>query len=162
MTECDDAFGAVSVCPTKLPRVDAPYKIRAFGTSNVALLDVSSSAPYPGMTRRNAPPRFAHVVIKVGSLRDALAFPMPTETGESPPSRKESTEPIHLGTYSWGTKHGTLVLAPRYPRGGIDGGHLVFVWNEGTNAAVMSLHAWVPLRDGIETLKHVVSSIPAD
>lgn len=66
---------------------------------------------------------------------------------------------MDLGTFTWGGHAGTQYLAPEFPEGGIDGGHLVFAWNEGDVEAAVSLHAWRPLEQAVATLKAVVSSI---
>jgi hypothetical protein len=59
----------------------------------------------------------------------------------------------------WTETTGILLLAPPYPRGGINGDHLVYVWRDDGVAYALSLHAWRPLREATATLRAVVESI---
>jgi hypothetical protein len=60
----------------------------------------------------------------------------------------------------WGTRDGTLVLAPSFPVGGIDGDHLIFRWQQDDTEYAVSLHAWKPLEGASATLRSIVESIP--
>jgi hypothetical protein len=157
--KCHETFSDVAVCPRVLPLVDDRYRVRAFDQEGYVVLDVSSNAPYPRLTRENAPPRFAHVVIKVGDLAEALPFDVPSRPAPLPEVVSDSA--VNVGDFTWGEIRGTLVVAPDFPLGGIDGGHLVFIWSDDdvdVDVAV-SLHGWKPLRDAAATLATVVSSI---
>jgi hypothetical protein len=87
-------FGSLGLCPTSVPETEGPYRsqvIRAPG-SPFATLDLSSNAPYPRFTRRNRPPRFAHVVVDYSDvppqreygLREVAGVPadLPTHRGK--------------------------------------------------------------------------------
>jgi hypothetical protein len=88
----------------------------------------------------------AHVNGKCG-LDEQVAAVCPTvlPKGEAlhPPSLPghHLNRPLALGRFTWGTKTGVLVLAPRYPIGGVDGGYLVFEWTTDGADAAISLHA---------------------
>lgn len=155
---CRSAASLRSMCPTLLPESEGVPEItgpeRLGGRT---LLSVSVGAPYPGLRRRNAPPAFLHLVISSGP--DA---PFPA----GPPSEIERIEEIHhftnapmdLGVRHWGGLVGRLFLAPDYPGGGIEGGHLVFAWNDDPQHPAVSIHAWFPLEDAELTLEGVVGS----
>lgn len=158
--ECEEALRTLAACPAAFPTVDGRYQARSFeveGTDH-DVVDISFSAPYPRLSRRNAPPRFAHVVIRAGDRAAAAPFEIPSEVESTLPRRIDDVA-VNLGDHTWGTKDGTLVLAPAFPTGGIDGGHLMFLWEEAGTTVALSLHAWVPLDDAIATLRDVVRSI---
>jgi hypothetical protein len=159
---CVASTGTGSLCPTALPEVDGTYRIRSFQTgAGYRLADISFSGPYPRLTRKNAPPRFVHVVVKAGDLSQAFPFDLPTPSAIPPDLPRHSADvPRSLGRFTWGTKTGLLTLAPTFPAGGIDGGHLVFTWTAGETDYAVSLHAWLPLQDAVSTLQGVVASIP--
>src|SRR3712207_3846397 len=113
---CRETFPDVAVCPRALPFVDDPYRVRAFDQDGYVVLDVSSNAPYPRLTRKNAPPRFAHVVIEVGDLADALPFDVPPSP--TPLAEVVSDSAVNVGEFTWGEIRGTLVVAPDFPLGG--------------------------------------------
>jgi hypothetical protein len=107
--------------------------------------------------------RLIHVVAKAGDLRDGFYFPLPAADSEvtvSPgPTPPERNEPILLGAPTWDDRVGTLVLAPSFPAGGIDGDHIIFKWNDdGTDYAV-SMHTWRPMAETEATLRSLVESI---
>jgi hypothetical protein len=154
-------FGSLRLCPTSVPETEGPYRsqvIRAPG-SPLATLDLSSNAPYPRFTRRNRPPRFAHVVVDYSDvpphreygLREVAAVP-----ADLPKHREEG---LLLGRPSWSGRVGVLVLAPSYPLGGIHGDHLLFTWPQGGRFLTISLHVWPPLDESEATLRALVASI---
>jgi hypothetical protein len=158
---CARLFGTLQLCPRSVPQTDGPYRsqfIRAPG-SPLATLDLSSNAPYPRFTRRNRPPRFAHVVVDYSDvpphreygLREVAAVP-----AELPKHREEG---LLLGRPSWSGREGVLVLAPSYPVGGIHGDHLLFTWPESGRYLTISLHVWPPLGESEATLRALVASI---
>lgn len=67
--------------------------------------------------------------------------------------------PLFLGRVTWGGHEGVLVLAPPFPRGGLQGNHLIFSWGEGSKA--VSLHGWEPFEEVPTVLRAIVESIPA-
>jgi len=151
-------------CPTRVPRISADAGNHRFADASdpQGRYDVASvewSGPYPGLTPRNSPPRFAHLVVVGGDVDLALSFRWPSELRalERAPD-DERTAPVLLSRPPWRGEGGTLVLAPSFPRGGIHGDHLAYRWHEGDSDHALSLHAWRPLEEAIATLRAVVSS----
>jgi hypothetical protein len=109
------------------------------------------------------PPIWSHVSIYAGDLAPAFRFTYPTH-GVRPRRldglfERRRTRAIFLGTYTWGGKQGTVVLAPGYPRGGEQGDHLVFRWRERGMGCAVGLHGWEPLSQALATLRSMVRSI---
>jgi hypothetical protein len=132
-----------------------------FGTDSYRVIELAANAPYPTVGRRNAPPRFAHVVLKGGELTKAFPFEWPS--GDVVPVAQaldaERNTPVLLGAFSWGGNEGTLVLAPAFPVGGVDGDHVVYRWQEEDTEYALSLHAWTPLEECVATLRMLVESV---
>jgi hypothetical protein len=159
---CEHTEGS-GVCPSELPRTDGRYRAREIHLSSAYhVLDIASGGPFPGITRKNAPPRFAHLVIKAGDLGHGFAFAFPSHgvvsTTEDLTDRRSGA--LVIGTPTWGERSGMLVLAPPFPAGGIDGDHLIFRWTAGDTDLAVSLHVWPPLAESEATLRSVVESIP--
>jgi hypothetical protein len=161
MRLCERSVGD-GICPQELPRTMSAYRARVIhlGTA-YRVLDVAASGPYRGMTPKNSPPRFAHVVLKAGDLEHGFPFTVPSGSpvpmSQHPGPRRQRS--LLLGTPTWGGRTGTLLLAPPYPLGGIDGDHLVFTWTEAGTDFSVSLHAWPPLSEAEGTLRLIVESI---
>jgi hypothetical protein len=158
---CMRLFGPVGPCPTSVPETDGPYRSQVIRApeSRFATLDLSSGAPDPRFTRRNAPPRFAHVVIEFSNgrpHREYLVRPVKSLPGELPERREKGWV---LGRRTWSERTGTLVLAPSYPLGGIHGDHLLFTWRSHGGSLTISLHAWKPVAEVQVTLRGIVASI---
>lgn len=155
----------ISVAATGLsdehPVVDRSHKrAQAFESGRGDYVFFSEwGAPYPGVTAKNAPPRFVHVVAHAGELGKAFPFEWPTEkTPLSDRIPKNRTKPTLIDNVTWYGKRGTLVLAPSFQAGGIDGDHVVFRWAEGRKEYAISIHAWSPLAESIEALEAVLGS----
>ncbi|MCA1707596.1 MAG: hypothetical protein LC808_31725 [Actinobacteria bacterium] len=152
------------VCPTTIPIVEASQKrARAFESGRDHFVFFSEwSGPYPGVTAKNAPPRFVHVVAHAGGLDKAFPFQWPTETTPLPdPIPRKRPAPMLLDDVTWYGINGELLLAPSFPAGGIDGDHVVFRWAEGSEEYAISIHGWSPLEATIATLRSVVGSTAA-
>jgi hypothetical protein len=150
-------------CPRSVPFVEVSQeRARAFRSGRAHFVFFSEwSGPYPGVSRKNAPPRFAHLVVHAGDLDQALPFHWPQESMTVPdPIPTKRREPILLDRVTWSDKDGGLVLAPSFPSGGIDGDHVIFRWTQDGDQYAISLHAWLPLDDTIAALEAVVASIP--
>jgi hypothetical protein len=132
-----------------------------YGTDAYRVVEFAANAPYPSIGRRNSPPRFAHVVLKGGDLTKAFYFEWPS--GPTVPVagalEGDRQTPLLLETQSWAGRQGTLVLAPAFPAGGVDGDHLVYRWEEGDQEYALSLHAWKPLDECVATLRVLVESV---
>jgi hypothetical protein len=163
--KCTRVAALRSACPTKMPQLtEQAHRAKAFRTGRSSVFYVEWSGPYPGITRRNAPPRFAHINVIASPVDHPLAFDWPaqmiTEIEELANAQEKRDEPLLLGAYTWGGKSGEVALAPSFPAGGIEGDHLIFRWIETETAYSISLHAWKPLVESLNDLKAVVESVP--
>ncbi len=151
-----------SVCPASAPRIEEGTPVRAQSFSQVKghrLVSFEWSAPYPGITPRNSPPRFAHLVLQAGHGTPSFPFEVsPARRSDSMRLASRRREALELGRPSWGRHEGTLLLAPSYPDGGVHGDHLVYLWRDASKTYAVSLHAWPPLNEAKATLRAVVQS----
>jgi hypothetical protein len=114
-------------------------------------------AEHPGAPELDRPPATVHLVVsegwgvlldlRRGRVRDGLL-------------ELRRRAPISLGGVRWAGKRGELVLAPPFPRGGIEANHLRFTWQEGRTVYGVSLHGWEPFMEVPGVLRSVVASIP--
>jgi hypothetical protein len=150
-------------CLAEVPATDTRYRVREldYGTDSYRVMDFESNAPYPRIRRRNAPPRFAHVVLKGGDLTKAFYFEWPTGPMVAVADALEGDRqtPVLLDAHSWAGRQGALALAPAFPAGGVDGDHLVYRWEECDREYAISLHAWKPLDESVATLRALVESV---
>ncbi|HEV2756208.1 MAG TPA: hypothetical protein VG318_10600 [Actinomycetota bacterium] len=147
-------------CPAEVPRVETEG-FRAHSSDRektAATFFVEWGAPHPGITAKNAPPRFAHVNVLAGDLGVMAGFEIGGRLAGAP-ERQRSTA-LSLGPREWNGRTGELLLAPSYPMGGMEGDHLVFRWAEGGTDYSISLHAWKPLAHVEATLGAMVGSLP--
>jgi hypothetical protein len=161
VTECRRFARLRPACPENIPVVDDSHgRARSFRSGRDHVLFFSEwGGPYPGLTPKNAPPRFAHLVVHAGDLDGAFPFAWPTRRAaiRDPIPNKRRTA-ILLGAVTWSGKQGSVVLAPSFPTGGIDGDHLIFRWTEGGKEYAVTIHAWSPLGAGIDALEAGVAS----
>jgi hypothetical protein len=109
------------------------------------------------------PPIWSHISIYAGDLSTAFRFAYPTH-GVRPRRldglfAKTRPKALFLGSYRWGGKVGTVVLAPSYPSGGEQGDHLIFRWSRDGVGFAVGLHSWEPLSQTMATLKTMIESI---
>jgi hypothetical protein len=166
LRKCTDVANLKVACPTQMPKVNDPRsRARAFRTGRSWVFFAEWSAPYPGLSTRNAPPRFAHLNVIATPVDHPLAFTWPLRVtatlDELENAPKKRGEPLLLGEYRWADRNGEIALAPSFPAGGIEGDHLVFRWVEGDTAYSISLHVWKPIAGSFDALKFVVASIIA-
>jgi hypothetical protein len=163
--KCTTVAELEAACPTQMPQVDdeAP-RSRAFRSGQSSVFFAEWSGPYPGLSRRNAPPRFVHVNVIASPVDHPLAFDWPTEVTtpleELDNVPKKRDEPLLLGAHTWAGRKGDIALAPSFPAGGIEGDHLIFRWIEADTAYSISLHAWKPAVASYDALRVVVGSLP--
>jgi hypothetical protein len=164
LEKCTDVAELEPACPTQMPQVIAEdRRARAFRSGQSSVFFAEWSGPYAGLSRRNAPPRFAHVNVIASPVDHPLAFNWPTgattalEGLNNAP--KKRGEPLLLGAYTWAGKKGEVALAPSFPAGGIEGDHLIFRWVEAGTAYSISLHAWKPAVESFDALRAVVASV---
>jgi hypothetical protein len=112
---------------------------------------------HPGEPERDRPPALVHVVIWAGDLpRPEPPRRVPVRDGVLDRSRPR---PLFLGRETWNGHRGVLLLMPSYPRGGIEGNHLVFRWGEDGTTYRVSVHAWEPFTEVPAVLRDVVESL---
>ena len=115
-------------------------------------------AEHPGEPALDRPPALVHVVATAGDLpRRPLAGLAKPRDGLLAKRRRGF---LLLDRVSWAGRSGALVLAPPYPRGGIEGNHLVFEWRANGSTYRLSVHAWEPFSEVPDVLKEVVESLP--
>jgi hypothetical protein len=155
-------------CPRMVPRASTSKFYRVLTNSprltpEYGQVSIEWGVPYPGISARNRPPRFAHLVVAAGDLSGAFPFNWPDgstgSTSEQDIERKRR-HALLLGSPSWGDKEGELVLASSFPHGGINGDHLIFRWTENETSYAVTLHAWEPISETRATLEAVIASIP--
>jgi hypothetical protein len=163
MKVCLGTAAVSEACPRLVPETEKQYRTDAFSSQKGHwTFFAESSGPYPGITRKNAPPRFAHINVQAGDLSKAFPFLFrfhgrPDGLPKKIPRKR--ADPLYLGRFRWGERHGALVLAPSFPTGGIEGDHLIFGWVERDIDYAISVHAWKPLDQCAATLKSIVASI---
>jgi hypothetical protein len=166
LVECRSEPALRPICPTQVPEAtDEPgyfHRARASDGSGTrggsSIFNAEWGAPYRNqINERDRPPRFLHLVLHAGEIGPStFSFAWPGEPGKVPAGRAAKS----LGGRSWGSRTGELVLAPRYPYGGLHGSHLIFRWREAGNGYVVSLHAWEPVEEAVAALRATVLSIP--
>jgi hypothetical protein len=164
---CRESRRLPLACPHLLPRMGQPSPhwetsvcvVGHTGCQGLTWDDLSLVGAGSG-TR---PPVWSHISIYAGNLKSAFRFAYPTR-GVRPRRldglfARTRTHAIFLGSYTWGGKHGTVVLAPDYPGGGEQGDHLIFRWRQSRTGFAVGLHAWEPLSTAFATLRVMVRSI---
>jgi hypothetical protein len=170
-TACVRSRLLAPVCPRRLPAVESQAwdtMTCLAGTRGCLGLHWDDlELEHVSRSRRFAmrPPTWGHVSVFAGDLSTAFPFAYP-RTGRPVPLRDglyEDAGPdaIFFGSTTWGGRTGTLVLAPSYPRGGEQGGHLVFRWRAGGQEYAIGVHAWEPLTQAAATLRAIVLSAGA-
>jgi hypothetical protein len=109
------------------------------------------------------PPAWSHVIVQAGSLRHAFPFSFPTSGRRLSHLdglfARTRTHAIYVGTFIWGGRKGTVILAPDFPTGGEQGNHLIFRWRQHGNDFAVGLHGWEPLSQTFAALRQMVISI---
>jgi hypothetical protein len=148
-------------CPTRVPQVKN-VKLKESHVSHIEkhlwVFSVEWNAPSPGLTQRNAPPAFAHLNVVAGNVQQLARFGLKNVSTDRLPEKRRSG--LSFGTRTWNARTGTLLLAPSYPNGGMEGDHLAFRWTEKGTRYSISLHAWEPIQQTEATLRRVVASLP--
>lgn len=163
--KCHSIRALRSVCPTEVPEATDEkgffHRVAADrigrGREAVYIFDVEWGAPQQNQINTvDRPPDFSHLVATAGDVSQMFGFGWPGEA-KTP---KGQPPPEDLGTRSWGGRKGRLVLAPKYPYGGIFGSHLIFRWRDGASDYAISLHAWKPMKEAEAALRQTVLSVP--
>lgn len=165
LRECRRLRVLRSACPELVP--EAPYDPASpvfvarsrsgFPHRGLRGFELQWGAEHPGAPELDRPPATVHLVVsegwgvlldlRGGRVRDGLL-------------EQRRRAPISLGRVRWAGKRGDLVLAPPFPRGGIEANHLRFTWQEGRTVYGLSLHGWEPFTEVPDVLRAVVESIP--
>jgi hypothetical protein len=117
---------------------------------------IQMGGEHPGRPELDRPPATVHVVVTVlPPFRTALPRRSKLRDGLMEKRRRKV---LYLGPATWGGHEGVLLLAPPFPRGGLQANHLIFSWDGGTKA--VSLHGWEPFTEVPDVLRAVVESIP--
>jgi hypothetical protein len=156
---CRSSRLLLSICPTRVPRVRAPYLVHLSRDAESHVFDLERGAPRPG---RTAPPWRAHITLVAGDVEHVAPFVYPRRI--SLPSDRLLRAPrkvaYSFGPRRWHGQTGTLYLAPPFLFGGQLGNHLVYRWRVGRIEYAVTLHAWLPIAQSIATLREVVDAAP--
>jgi hypothetical protein len=171
LQECRAVRGLAPACPTRIPRVTLRHGAAGWRTYSsdarrvAAIFGMQLGGEIPGKPELMRPPRILHVEVEaaVGRRPFGTRFAWPTSGAVQPRdglARDERFHPVYLGPSVWGGKAGTVALAPPYPSGGSQGGHVVFRWRAGRTTYLVGMHAWEPFSEAYDTLRRVVISLP--
>jgi hypothetical protein len=160
------AGGAIALCATGVPIASRGCTSQSWILEAGAPAGLPSDAP-PELgqkrldSRRTRPPQYVHLIIYAARGNLGPSFPFAWPHGHAQPIhnrllRPSRTKPIFFGHRDWAGHNGSLVLAPPLASGGENGDHVIFRWQEGGVAHAISLHAWVPLREAVATLRAMV------
>jgi hypothetical protein len=167
LRECRSSSLLRPACPSAVPA--APYDPR----SEIYGAHLSQQFPSPdahtfslqwggetlGDPERNRPPRMVHLVLVGGLWRDHFRIGERVEAQRGV-MRTNREKALDFGRVVWSGRAGRLLLAPAYPRGGIQGNHLLFRWREGSTDYQLSLHAWEPFPEAVATLRAILATVP--
>lgn len=161
LEKCRKHKSLIPICPARVPRIKPESFHHVIAPeAKWPVFSAEWNAPSPKLSERNAPPRTTHIVVRA-EHRHMFSFKWPSEPHPQGSGIKDKRKHgLLLDSPTWSGRRGTLVLAPPYPFGGIDGDHLVFKWEEEGSIYAISLHAWRPLSESIATLEAIVESIP--
>ena len=164
---CKRSLRLPLACPHLLPRMSQPAP---HWEANLCLIGHSGCAglTWDDLSLVDAgygtrPPTWSHVDIQAGNLRHVFPFSYPT-TGRRVTHldglfARARTHAIYIGTFTWGGRRGSVVLAPDFPAGGEQGNHLIFRWRKGNTELALGLHGWEPLSRAFATLHQMVVSV---
>jgi hypothetical protein len=154
-------------CPHLLPRMSQPSphwdsSLCLVGHSGCAGLSWDDLSLVDG-GYGTRPPAWSHVVVQAGNLAHAFPFKYPNSgrrvTELDGLLARARSHAIYIGTFTWGGRKGSVVLAPDFPTGGEQGNHLIFRWRKSGTDLALGLHGWEPLSRAFATLRQMVISI---
>jgi hypothetical protein len=166
LRECRRLRALRPACPELVP--EAPYdpaspvfvarSRRGIPYDGMRGFELQWGAEHPGEPELDRPPATVHLVVSEG-WGVLLAGHRRARARDGLLEARRRT-PVFLGRVRWAGKRGDLVLAPPFPRGGIESNHLRFTWQEGGTVYGVSLHGWEPFTEVPAVLRAVVESIP--
>jgi hypothetical protein len=161
---CRRFSALTAACPREVP--EAPfdpsspiYAAEAYPgpRPGTRVFSLQWGAEHPGEPELDRPPATVHVVVLTGGQAGGQA---PRRATLHDGLLKEPRRAyLALGRATWGGRRGELLLAPPFPRGGIESNHLVFRWREGGASVQVSLHGWEPFTEVRPVLRAVVESV---
>ena len=151
------------VCVRVVPQITG-YASALYVEPGLDVFDLGRGAESPRHPERNRPPSMLHVVAAGGDVNRLTPFQDPiggrgAQLQDGLMSR-DRTRPVSFGKVRWASRVGVLYLAPPFASGGMLGNHLVFAWTEIDRRYVVSLHAWEPLTESVDTLRKMVEQLP--
>lgn len=166
LRECRRLRALRPACPELVP--EAPYdpaspvyvarSRRGIPYQGMRGFELQWGAEHPGEPELDRPPATVHLVVSEGCC---LLLDLRRERVRDGLLEERRRGPLSLGRVRWAGKRGDLVLAPPFPRGGIEANHLRFTWQEGRTIYGVSLHGWEPFTEVPDVLRSVVESIPS-
>jgi hypothetical protein len=165
LRRCRRSPTVAPACPRQVP--EAPYdpaspiyaaEAHPGAETGTRVFSLQWGAEHPGQPELDRPPATVHVVVSAGArARGPASRPAALRDGLLEERRRTY---LALGRATWGGRRGDVLLAPPFPRGGLEANHLVFRWAEGDVATQVSLHGWEPFTEVRPVLRAVVESIP--
>ncbi|MGH3057766.1 MAG: hypothetical protein ACRDPP_05955 [Gaiellaceae bacterium] len=166
LRECRRLRTLRPACPELVP--EAPYdpaspvyvarSRRGIPYQGMRGFELQWGAEHPGEPELDRPPATVHLVVSEGCCLLLDLRRVRVRDGLLEGRRRGS---LSFGRVRWAGKRGDLVLAPPFPRGGIEANHLRFTWQEGRTIYGVSLHGWEPFTEVPDVLRSVVESIPS-
>jgi hypothetical protein len=146
-------------CPRRIPRING---WETYPREVDAVFGIQLGGEIPGRPELMRPPGNLH--LEVAREPDRWV-PFRWPTGAPSPVRdglvhERRDRPIPLGSVRWAGRRGSVALAPGYPTGGSQGGHVMFRWRERGTEYVVGMHAWEPFTEAYSTLRRIVASLP--
>jgi hypothetical protein len=168
---CKSVPALAPACPKRIPYINHLAGERAYdlvslcrrgkpGCAGVEWDDLNIGASGNG----DRPPIWTHLTIFAGRLTATSVFPFHYPTGGPVVAIRDGLfaegrpRAVYFGHVHWGGKTGTLVLAPSFPAGGEQGGHLIFRWRHGSGEYAIGLHGWEPFLQTAATLREIIAS----
>ena len=165
LRRCRRAPAVAPACPREVP--EAPYDPTSpiyvaesypGAQAGERVFSLQWGAEHPGQPELDRPPATVHLVVSAAPDNDRQAVRQATvRDGLLAEPRRAY---LVLGRVVWAGRRGALLLAPPFPRGGIEANHLVFRWTARGTIRTVSLHAWEPFTEVPDVLRAVVESVP--
>jgi hypothetical protein len=167
LRECRRLRALRPACPSLVP--EAPYDPGSpvfaarsrpgIPYAGMRGFELQWGAEHPGAPELDRPPATVHLVVSEG-WGVLLASKQRRERARDGLLAERRRGMVFLGRVRWAGRRGDLVLAPPFPRGGIEANHLRFTWQEGGAVYGVSLHGWEPFTEVPPVLRAVVASVP--
>jgi len=166
LRRCRRAPAVAPACPREVP--EAPYDSTSpiyvaesypGAQAGERFFSLQWGAEHPGEPELDRPPATVHVVVSAAPDNERGPAVRRATVRDGLLEEPRRTYLI-LGRVTWAGRRGALLLAPPFPRGGIEANHLVFAWTARGRNRKVSLHAWEPFTEVPDVLRAVVESVP--